>query len=51
MNPLLSFCLENIKQLLNIYTPVVNVNFFWETFHIELSKWEKQVEVRYKDSI
>ena len=34
----------------DIYTPVVNVKFLWETFQINLSKGEKQAEVRYKHS-
>ena len=35
----------------DIYTPVVNVKFLWETFQINLSKGEKQAEVRYKHSL
>ena len=34
-----------------MYTPVVNVNFAWETLHIKLSEGEMQALVRYKHSI
>ena len=46
----LSFGWDKIR-FLNIYSPVVNVKFIWETFHFKLSEVGKQPEVRYKHSI